>query len=95
MPEYGFSLIRIFSYTFPDPFFVVFSHKVYQNTCFLWSELSRIRTESMILYLYGKIRPRENLNLGILYAVNHDINSNMMYSISSVFQVNVTVAYEK
>ena len=49
----------------------------------------------MILYLYGKIRPRENLNLGILYAVNHDINSNMMYSISSVFQVNVTVAYEK
>ena len=95
MPEYGFSLIRIFSCTFPDPFFVVFSHKVYQNTCFLWPELSRIRTESMILYLYGKIRPRENLNLGILYAVNHDINSNMMYSISSVFQVNVTVAYEK
>lgn len=95
MPECGFSLIRIFSYTFPDPFFVVFSRKVYQNTCFLWPELSLIRTESMILYLYGKIRARENRSLGILYAVNHDIDSIMTYSISSVFHVNVTVAYEK
>ena len=43
--------------------------KTCQNMGFLWPVFSRIRTETSILYLYGKIQAKENSYSVIDYAV--------------------------
>ena len=44
-------------------------HKICENTGFHWSVFSGIRTESVILSLYGRMRTSKNLYIRIFYAV--------------------------
>ena len=45
--------------------------KIYQNTGFLWPVFFRIRLESIILFLHGKTRVRENPYSYLFYEVSY------------------------